>query len=174
MPESSPFSVAGPEARARALASERVLEQLTSLVRRSRGLSAYVAQACGLQAAQVELLGALRRAEECRVASLATHQLVDPSVVSRQIATLEKRGLVARRPDPDDGRASLVSLTDAGREKVAEVRRLHLEAVTESMRDWPVERVSRLAGDLADLGAAAAVVYTNLSGALPATEKDHA
>jgi len=156
-------------------ASERVLEELTSLVRRSRSSSALVAQACGLQAAQVQLLFALRRAEECRVASLATHQLVDPSVVSRQVASLEKRGLVARRTDPDDGRASLVSLTDAGREKVAEVRRLHLETVTESLQGWPVERVSRLADDLAELGTAAGAVYANLSGAVPATDtKDHA
>ena len=151
----------------RAEASERVLEALTSLGRRSRTSGALVAQACGLQGAQVQLLFALDRAQECRVANLATHQLVDPSVVSRQVAALEKLGLIVRRSDPDDGRASLVSLTGAGREKLLEVRRLHLQAVVESMQDWPVERVSRLAGDLADLTDASAGVYAKLSGSEP-------
>ncbi len=161
---------------ARPEASERVLEALTSLIRRSRTSAALVAQACGLQGAQVQLLFALHRSQECRVAGLATHQLVDPSVVSRQVAALEKLGLVARRSDPDDGRASLVSLTEAGREKLREVRRLHLEAVVGSMEDWPVERISCLADDLADLTDASAVVYAKLSGTAPAdTEaKDHA
>lgn len=157
-------------------ASERVLDALSSLVRRSRTSAVLVSQACGLQGAQVQLLFALHREQECRVAGLATHQLVDPSVISRQVAALEKLGLVTRRSDPDDGRASLVSLTDAGREKLREVRRLHLQAVLESMQDWPVERISRLADDLADLTDASAVVYAKLSGPTPAdTEaKDHA
>lgn len=159
MPDSSP---------SRLDASERVLEELSSLSRRSRGSGALVAQACGLQGAQVQLLFALWRAEECRVASLATHQLVDPSVVSRQVAALEKLGLIARRTDPDDGRASLISLTEAGVDKLTEVRRMHLAAVVDSMQDWPVERISRLADDLADLGAASAAAYAKLSGAEPA------
>jgi DNA-binding MarR family transcriptional regulator len=154
--------------RSRADASARVLEALTSLSRRSRTSGALVAQACGLQGAQVQLLFALDRAQECRVANLATHQLVDPSVISRQVAALEKLGLIARRQDPDDGRASLISLTDAGRTKLLEVRHSHLEAVIESMEDWPVDRISRLAGDLADLTDASDVVYAKLSGSEPA------
>lgn len=162
--------------RSRPEASERVLEALTQMVRRSRTSAALVSQVCGLQGAQVQLLFALDRAQECRVAGLATHQLVDPSVVSRQVAALEKLGLVTRRSDPDDGRASLVSLTDAGREKLRNVRRLHLQAVVESMQHWPVERIGRLADDLADLTDASAAVYAKLSGSAPAdTEaKDHA
>ena len=49
--------------------------------------------------------------------------LIDPVLddrpnVSRQIARLVEVGLVARAPDPDDGRRSLLSLTAAGRAQV--------------------------------------------------------
>src|SRR5690349_19479342 len=51
---------------------------------------------------------------EMRLGELATLRGVAQSVVSRQVGELEARGLVARRPDPADGRAGLVRLTAAG------------------------------------------------------------
>lgn len=35
--------------------------------------------------------------------------------LTRPLAALERRGLVARMPDPDDGRGALIAVTDAGR-----------------------------------------------------------
>ena len=45
------------------------------------------------------------------------------------LAGLERRGLVERRPDPEDGRRSVMSLTDAGRQ----VLRSRRDAGTEHM-----------------------------------------
>ena len=69
------------------------------------------------------------------VAALANGSLTR---LSRTVDRLEKRGWVARRPDPDDGRATLAVLTDAGWDKVvatapghaAEVRRVLLDPLT--------------------------------------------
>jgi DNA-binding MarR family transcriptional regulator len=47
---------------------------------------------------------------------------VDGSVVSRQVAALERSGYVRRRPDPADGRASLISLSPAGAVTLAHTR----------------------------------------------------
>ena len=49
-----------------------------------------------------------------RVTGLAAAVHSDPSTVSRQAAALVGMGLVERRADPDDGRASLLAITDAG------------------------------------------------------------
>lgn len=144
-------------------ASARVLDQIAALGRHNRTNAVLVAQLFGLHATQVQLLFALHRATECRVADLAEVQLVDPSVASRQAAALEKAGLIARRPDPEDGRASLVSLTDAGRARVAELRDLHVRAVGEALSGWPVERIERLAADLADLVDVSGEVYSRLA-----------
>lgn len=48
---------------------------------------------------------------------LPTEQLKQPALTSL-VAKLEQDGLLQRRPDPSDGRASLISLTGAGREIV--------------------------------------------------------
>lgn len=50
----------------------------------------------------------LRAVELCRQLSLS------PSHVSRMLDRAEATGLVERGPDPDDRRASLVTITDAG------------------------------------------------------------
>src|SRR4051794_30292364 len=54
------------------------------------------------------LLVPLERDGEQRCSALAAQAGVDVSVVSRQVAALERAGYVERRPDPEDGRASLI------------------------------------------------------------------
>ena len=50
-----------------------------------------------------------------RSSALAAAACVDPSTVSRQVADLVDLGLVERRADPHDGRATLLAATDRGR-----------------------------------------------------------
>ena len=62
--------------------------------------------------------------------------------LSQVITRLEKRGWVRRQPDPSDGRATLVSLTEEGRAKltdaapghVAEVRRIIFDPLTKTQQ----------------------------------------
>ncbi|MBM7771433.1 DNA-binding MarR family transcriptional regulator [Actinokineospora baliensis] len=49
-----------------------------------------------------------------RSSALAEAVHSDPSTVSRQVAALVKDGLVERRADPEDGRASLLAVTPDG------------------------------------------------------------
>lgn len=51
---------------------------------------------------------------ERRLSELAELRNVDQSVISRQVGELEAQGLVSRRPDPADRRASLIRLTPEG------------------------------------------------------------
>ncbi|MPV89928.1 MarR family transcriptional regulator, partial [Georgenia ruanii] len=148
-------------------AADDLLAQLVSLSRRSRSFSTAVAHRCGLQPSQIHLLFSLYRATECRVAALAEQQLVDPSVASRQIAGLEREGLLGRRPDPEDGRASLVSLTDAGLARLEQVRELHMGAMAQAVAGWPAERIYRMAHDLEELIGNAEHAYQALSGPEP-------
>src|ERR1700755_3345303 len=60
----------------------------------------------------------------CRPGQVAEKLCLDRSVISRQVAALVDAGLVDRASDPDDGRAELVSLTDAGRERLRHARDL--------------------------------------------------
>jgi DNA-binding MarR family transcriptional regulator len=47
---------------------------------------------------------------------LAAHEKVQPPSMTRVLAALEERGLVARRPHPTDGRQVIVELSPAGRQ----------------------------------------------------------
>jgi DNA-binding MarR family transcriptional regulator len=49
--------------------------------------------------------------------------------LSKVMVRFERQGWVARRPDPDNGRYTLATLTDAGRQKVADSAPGHVEEV---------------------------------------------
>jgi DNA-binding MarR family transcriptional regulator len=68
------------------------------------------------------LLGLLMEHDAQRLSDLAGSACLDVSTASRHVRALEDAGLVARTTDPDDRRASRLSLTDAGR---TELRRAH-------------------------------------------------
>ncbi|PZH16298.1 MarR family transcriptional regulator [Streptomyces sp. NTH33] len=71
-----------------------------------------------LPMAQVELLQVLGEHSPARISDLAARQRLAPSTVSGLIGQMITTGLVAREVDPADRRASVVTLTDAGRDQL--------------------------------------------------------
>ncbi len=47
---------------------------------------------------------------------------MEATSLSRILKTMEKKGLIERRPNPEDGRGVIINLTDFGREKRAQSR----------------------------------------------------
>jgi DNA-binding MarR family transcriptional regulator len=64
-----------------------------------------------------------------RLSDLAVLTTAELSRISHLIARMEKRGLVHRRPDPDDGRYTNAVLTDAGWDLVQAAAPGHVSAV---------------------------------------------
>lgn len=74
-------------------------------------------EAQGLSFGEIRLLLALRAIEDgARPTDLARDLHLSASGVTRMALPLEKLGVVARRSDPQDARASRVVLTKAGRD----------------------------------------------------------
>jgi len=71
-------------------------------------------------------LGVLFRleADEASPGELAAAERVRPPSMNRTLNELEREGLVARHPDPDDARRVRVTLTPDGRARIAETRAL--------------------------------------------------
>lgn len=67
-----------------------------------------------LSLTQVRVLGILRDRTP-QMAQLADHLGLERSTMSGLIGRAESRGLVRRRPSPDDARVALVEMTPAGR-----------------------------------------------------------
>jgi len=80
------------------------------LVRRARQ-----AQAVGeLTSPETSALARLDRSGPLTASALAKLEQISPQSMGATLGALGARGLVERRPDPDDGRRALVSPSDAG------------------------------------------------------------
>ena len=96
------------------LASElRVV--LGHLIRRLRGEHRF-------SLSQGSVLGRLDREGPQSTSKLASAERVRPQSMGQTVAELESQGLIARRPDPADGRSALLELTEAGRAELSEDR----------------------------------------------------
>ena len=65
---------------------------------------------------QARALAVLRRGGPQRLGELAEHLRIAPRSATEVVDALAERGLVERRPDPADRRATLVALTAHGEE----------------------------------------------------------
>lgn len=75
-------------------------------------------------------------ASSMRITALAASTQLDTSTVSRHVTQLEQAGLVERGPDPDDGRAQRIALTEEGRTQVEASTARRREVLTESLEGW--------------------------------------
>jgi DNA-binding MarR family transcriptional regulator len=87
----------------------------------------------GTRGADFAVIATLVRlaAESVSQRRLASELGLSAGTVSLRIDRLAQRGLAERRPDPDDGRGALVSLTDRGRELFEACAPEHLANVDE-------------------------------------------
>lgn len=99
------------------------------------------------------LLHVLSRCGPLRARDLAQACGLDSSTVSRHLRQLQDDGLVERRPDPDDGRAHLVSLSAAGADTAAATRDERRRIILDRLADWPTTDVQALAALLSRLAA---------------------
>lgn len=86
-----------------------------------------------LPMAQVELLQVLDEHSPTRTSDLAARQRLAPSTVSGLITQMISAGLVAREVDPGDRRASVVTLTDAGRDQLAAWTAAHEQRMDDAL-----------------------------------------
>ncbi|MGO4494886.1 MarR family winged helix-turn-helix transcriptional regulator [Paenibacillus sp. 2RAB27] len=77
------------------------------------------------------------------VKALAEEFQLDMSTISRQTAALEQKGYLYRIPDPQDGRAYSMQLTDTGTAELALNKQARLEYLTKHLQDWTEEDQQR-------------------------------
>lgn len=71
-----------------------------------------------LTLSEVSVLARLEREGASSPSALAEHERVRPQAMATTVAGLEERGLVMRRPDADDGRRAVLTVTEAGQTTV--------------------------------------------------------
>ena len=90
----------------------------------------------------LSVLSRLYRLGPAGPSALAAAENVQPQSMTRALATLVERGLVAREPHPTDGRQTVISITEAGRAVLDEDRSRRDAWLAEMIAErlTPVER----------------------------------
>ncbi|MEU1299642.1 MarR family winged helix-turn-helix transcriptional regulator [Streptomyces shenzhenensis] len=134
-------------------AIEAIQREMTVFARRARASAGRMHPELSL--VSYTLLGHLEESGGCRATDLAAHYVLDKSTVSRQVAALERTGLIERRQDPADHRVQVLRPTPAGQEILDRVTRSRRAVFRERLADWPEEDLKRFAGYLERYNAAA-------------------
>jgi DNA-binding MarR family transcriptional regulator len=108
--------------------------------RRVIGRIAIARVAPGLDLSQLDLLEVVRRIEgtggEATVGAIADAMRLDPSRGSRLVADMVSRGMLRRDASQEDGRRSLIQITDQGQTLLREIRVVKQSAVEQATADW--------------------------------------
>jgi DNA-binding MarR family transcriptional regulator len=122
----------------------QILAAFSSIVRKARVLEATAETTGDVPSSVIAVLGLLSDHGELRLGAVASSVGVDTSVISRSVAVAEQRGLVSRRPDPRDGRACLLSVTEHGRQCLADRRNKRLRLLSSVIDEWEPESAEAL------------------------------
>lgn len=136
-------------------AAEHLFGSIVTMQRALRALTrGWAHEDSRLSRTELALLTTLAETGEARLGGVAGCLGVSASVVSRQVAALQETGLIDRRPDPDDGRAELIGLSDAGLARLREIKDLGIDRLTALLEDWEPDRLHHAADLLAELAGA--------------------
>jgi DNA-binding MarR family transcriptional regulator len=124
----------------------RALGRITRSVRRG-------ARGTDLGHGALSALATLVAEDRQRIGALAEAEGVSPPAMTRLVNYLEEHGLVVRRPDPGDGRASVVEATAAGRDIVLTGRAERLRVLQARCAALSAEDQQRLLAALPALEA---------------------
>jgi DNA-binding MarR family transcriptional regulator len=79
-----------------------------------------------------------------RMSQLAASVGTTPPTVTKLVKDLEERGLITRTPDEQDGRASILSLTEKGGQVAEAIFRARLQDLGLVLTDWSAEDLKTL------------------------------
>ncbi|WP_169304014.1 MarR family transcriptional regulator [Arthrobacter sp. CAU 1506] len=154
-----------------AVESETAQELVSSVFTLQRALRAathHMADPSGPGFALQGVMRIIGEAGELRATELAAKLGIGPAALSRHIADLEAAGFVLRRPHPDDGRASLISLSGAG-EAGMRAEAIRRAALMQGMLgDWTEEEAQSA---IVSVGRLAEALHNSILSTKPGTHR---
>ena len=106
-----------------------LLASVAVLVRRVRQIPV----AGGLPMPERSALSRLDRTGPTTSAALARQEQISPQSMGATLAALQARGLVERRPDPEDGRRVVMAVTGAGERALQDKRNARTELLAQAL-----------------------------------------
>jgi DNA-binding MarR family transcriptional regulator len=84
---------------------------------------------------ETSALARLNRGGPTTASMLARVEQISPQSMGATLGALEARGLVARQPDPEDGRRVVLSVTEAGLEVLRNKRTARIEQLAQALSE---------------------------------------
>jgi len=112
--------------------------------RRLIGRLAIQSVAPGLELSHLDVLDAVRRAQEdgeVTVGTIAEMMRIDPSRASRIVADMVGRNILRREASQADARRIIVVMTPLGQKLLSEIRAQKLAFVSTVVKDWNPEEI---------------------------------
>lgn len=121
--------------------SVRIIESALSIIiawasRREFHEEAMRRARCNLSRGPAAVLARLNSCGPLRIGELAGMLGIDNSTLTPQAQRLERAGLVAREPDPHDGRVAVLTITPDGKQMLERLQLSRRELLLERIRDW--------------------------------------
>ncbi|WP_134767024.1 MarR family transcriptional regulator [Nocardioides sp. 1609] len=135
-------------------AREDTLRDLESevgvLIRRVRRVIGVRARAVHdeLQPASYLILTSVEREGPVRASAISEQFDLDKGAVSRHVKHLISLGLLADEKDPADARATLLTVTDEARTRLADVVAHRQKGLSERLAEWSDEELAAFVGEL--------------------------
>ncbi|WP_110205201.1 MarR family winged helix-turn-helix transcriptional regulator [Nocardioides daejeonensis] len=117
--------------------NDAIEQQLFTLFRRSQAI--HITTRSGgfeLDRSSYGILCLLDDAGPQRLGAIAARFRLDPSTITRQVQAVVRMGLAEKTTDPADRRASLLELTEIGRETIAQARAHRRRMLDAILADW--------------------------------------
>ena len=129
---------------------ETIERELRRLLTRARSYAVDVARAVhpDLDPAVYSLLVEIAEHPPTRAVDLAEERGITKGVVSRQVGTLERLGLIGREPDPTDARAHILLPTAAGKRAVRRSQQARRAAIERLLSGCTPDELAGIAAAL--------------------------
>ncbi|MEJ7648400.1 MAG: MarR family transcriptional regulator [Nakamurella sp.] len=130
--------------------ADRTVERLTRSIENFNSVFIRLPGTDRLSFSALSVLHTLSRRGPCRLSELVRTEQIKQPALTAAVSKLERDGLLTRGPDPSDGRAVLLSLTDSGRQIVAGRHTDRVQRLRTLIDQLPASRRTRLL-DIADV-----------------------
>ncbi|MDH4439691.1 MAG: MarR family winged helix-turn-helix transcriptional regulator [Rhizobium sp.] len=131
-----------------ALVGQAMTRMRLLIGRRFIGRIALKRMETGLELSDIDAIGVIKRIgghAEATVGAIAEQMRIDPSRGSRIVADLVRQGLLERAASQEDGRRSLVRITDTGRGVLDQIEAIKQETIREATDGWTEKEIETFA-----------------------------
>ena len=97
----------------------------------------------GMLPGAFKVLNSIARLGSATMSELTERLMIDKGQLSRTVRELDERGLIERSPDPEDGRSTLLSLSDYGADRIALVHDRRKDILQTVLHGWSVSEIDR-------------------------------